>query len=212
MSKDPAILFYTSDFLTGTMLMSDEQVGKYIRLLCVQHQKGHLSEKDMLKICQSYDEDIFEKFTKDEDGLFFNVILDEVINKRKAYSLSRSKNRKSKSIEDMINTSKTYVEHMENENKDKDVTAIVSKEERVKIFIIKTTELNTNNQLIPSDVEKFNDYWTESGDKDTKLRWEKEKTFSHQARMKRWKANSFGKAEEPRSTKIVRNYTVEPPE
>ena len=62
MSKDPAVLFYTSDFLTGTTLMSNEQVGKYIRLLCIQHQKGVLSEKDMLKICDSYDEDIFDKF------------------------------------------------------------------------------------------------------------------------------------------------------
>ena len=45
MAKDPAFLFYPSDFLTGTMFMTDEQVGKYIRLLCAQHQKGHLCEK-----------------------------------------------------------------------------------------------------------------------------------------------------------------------
>ena len=45
--KDPAFLFYSSDFLSGTMLMSDEEVGQYIRLLCLQHQKGHLKEKDM---------------------------------------------------------------------------------------------------------------------------------------------------------------------
>jgi hypothetical protein len=48
MGKDPAILFYTSDFLTGTMTFTDEQVGKYIRLLCLQHQKDKLTEKDML--------------------------------------------------------------------------------------------------------------------------------------------------------------------
>ena len=46
--KDPAFLFYSSDFLSGTMLMTDEEVGKDIRLLCLQHQKGHLKEKDML--------------------------------------------------------------------------------------------------------------------------------------------------------------------
>ena len=61
-NKDPAFLFYSSDFLTGTMFMSDVQLGKYIKLLCVQHQKGHLSEKDMLNICKRYDKDIFEKF------------------------------------------------------------------------------------------------------------------------------------------------------
>ena len=71
MSKDPAFLFYSSDFLTGTALMSDEQVGKYIKLLCYQHQKGHLTERDMLKICSTHDEDIFSKFEKDENGLYY---------------------------------------------------------------------------------------------------------------------------------------------
>jgi hypothetical protein len=113
MAKDPAFLFYTSDFLTGTLTMTDEQVGKYIRLLCLQHQKGSLSEKDMLFICKSYDEDIFDKFVKSETG-YFNQRLKDESEKRASYSLSRSNNRKSK--KDMINISKTYVQHMENEN------------------------------------------------------------------------------------------------
>ena len=37
--KDPAFLFYSSDFLSGTMLMTDEEIGQYIKLLCLQHQK-----------------------------------------------------------------------------------------------------------------------------------------------------------------------------
>ena len=68
MSKDPAVLFYTSDFLTGTMTMTNDQVGMYIRLLCLQHQKNFLSEKDMLSICKSYDEDVFSKFEKNYQG------------------------------------------------------------------------------------------------------------------------------------------------
>jgi hypothetical protein len=114
MSKDPAFLFYSSDFLTGTLLMSMEQKGKFITLLCIQHQKGHLSEKDMLHICGSYDEDVFSKFQKDEQGKFYNIRLEEEVDKRKAYSESRRNNRKKK--EDMNNTSSSYVEHMENEN------------------------------------------------------------------------------------------------
>ena len=69
------MLFYTSDFLTGTTLMSNEQVGKYIRLLCLQHQRGILTEKDMLKICVTHDADIFSKFERDEAGLYFNTRL-----------------------------------------------------------------------------------------------------------------------------------------
>ena len=86
MSKDPAFLFYSSDFLTGTMFLSNEQVGKFIRLLCVQHQKGRLSEKHMLSICKAYDSEIFEMFLKDEEGLFYNERLEIEINKRKSHS------------------------------------------------------------------------------------------------------------------------------
>lgn len=113
-NKDPAFLFYSSDFLTGTMFMSDIQLGKYIKLLCIQHQKGHLSEKDMLNICKRYDKDIFDKFIKDNDGNYYNIRLQKEIDKRKNYSKSRSENRKNKITFENICFS--YVKHMENEN------------------------------------------------------------------------------------------------
>ena len=113
-NKDPAFLFYSSDFLTGTMFMTDSQLGKYIKILCTQHQKGHLSEKDMLKICKRYDKDIFEKFTKDDDGKYYNIRLESEITKRKNYSKSRANNRKNKLTYENICFS--YVKHMENEN------------------------------------------------------------------------------------------------
>ena len=120
MSKDPAFLFYSSDFLTGTMFLSDEQTGKFIRLLCVQHQKGRLSEKHMLNICKTYDKDIFEMFKKDDEGLFFNERLEYEHNKRKSYSESRRSNRTKKKTEDK-NICKTYDKHMENENENRNV-------------------------------------------------------------------------------------------
>lgn len=95
------------------MLLNMEQKGKYITLLCLQHNKGKLTEKDMLSICGSYDADVFAKFTKDEEGCFFNERLSLEIQKRKAYSESRRNNRIKK---DVSNISKTYVPHMENEN------------------------------------------------------------------------------------------------
>ena len=119
MAKDPAFLFYSADFLTGTYTMTDEQVGKYIRLLCLQHQKDVLTEKDMNNICKTYDEDIYCKFTKEND-LYFNVRLKKESEKRKNYSLSRAKNRENKKTatheEHMNNICNTYDEHMENEN------------------------------------------------------------------------------------------------
>jgi uncharacterized protein YdaU (DUF1376 family) len=114
MAKDPAVLFYTSDFLTGTILMTNEQKGKYITLLCLQHQKGLLSEKDMLNICQSYDEDIFNKFIK-EGSNYYNKRMKEEHEKRVNFSKSRSENRK-KGIENKNIISSSYDNHMENEN------------------------------------------------------------------------------------------------
>lgn len=118
-TKDPAFLFYTADFLAGTMLMTDMQVGKYIRLLCFQHQHGHMTEKDMLKICKRYEEDIFCKFRKDESGLYYNERLESEMIKRALYSDSRRKNREKKG-EDMKNICSTHDEHMENKDINKD--------------------------------------------------------------------------------------------
>lgn len=119
MAKDPAVLFYTSDFISGTITMSDSQRGQYIMLLCLQHQKGYLTEKDMLKICNSYDEDIWCKFEV-ENGQYYNKRMKMEAEKRKKYSESRSNNRKKKekSNEDKKKICKTYDYHMENENED----------------------------------------------------------------------------------------------
>lgn len=106
MSKDPAVLFYTSDFISGTIAMTDEQRGKYIMLLCLQHQQGYLTEEDMLNICKSYDERIFRKFNKTSDGMYYNERMKNESDRRKRYSESRRNNRK---------TSITYDKHMETE-------------------------------------------------------------------------------------------------
>lgn len=119
MNKDPAFLFYPSDFLVGTMLMSNEEVGKYIRLMCIAHSKGgYLTKQDMFKICNTDDKDVLDKFNIDDEGIYYNERLLSEITKRKKYSDSRRNNRKGKeeNKEDMNNTCDTYDAHMENEN------------------------------------------------------------------------------------------------
>lgn len=169
--KDPAFLFYSSDFLSGTMLMSDEEIGQYIKLLCLQHQKGHLKEKDMLNICKRQNEEIFSKFKKDEEGNYYNERLENEIGRRKAYSESRRNNRKKKVSEeekdktydeDMKNICNSYEEHMGTEtetitininNKDRDCKEEekkqpplndkdVAKIEKTMIETIGTTNIN----------------------------------------------------------------------
>lgn len=147
MAKDPAVLFYTSDFLTGTMTMTHDQVGKYIRLLCLQHQKGPLSEKDMLNICGSHDEDVYGKFKKGEDGMYLNIRLLEETERRNKYCLSRSKNREGKGS--------TYVEHMETENE----TIIEGNKDRgvgkgLRLF---RTEYGTDRAKFKTDMNEYGD-------------------------------------------------------
>ena len=157
MAKDPALLFYTSDFLTGTMFLSDEQVGKYIRLLCAQHQKGRLEEKDMLNICKTHDNDVFSKFKKDSDGLYYNERMEMEATKRKNYSESRRKNREGKTKEHMNNTSLSYVKHMDNVNVNEDVNIIPTKEDYIKYAVEKKSNIDRES------VGFKYDSWVENG-------------------------------------------------
>jgi uncharacterized protein YdaU (DUF1376 family) len=133
MAKDPAFLFYTGDFSTGTQFFSDEELGKYLRLLMAQHQHGHLSEEEVIHICKSLDCKPVKKFIKDAQGLYYNARLEKEINLRKAFTESRSNNRKGKGnqSDNTKKKSKRSVKHMEDENKDenKDTTKKKSKGE-----------------------------------------------------------------------------------
>jgi len=119
--KNPAVLLYTADFVTGTLFMSNEEVGAYIRLLCMQHQKGHLSKNEIQQICKTENilNSVIIHFKIDENNLYYNERMDLEKEKRQKYSESRANNRKKKeekNNKDMKNISKTYEKHMENEN------------------------------------------------------------------------------------------------
>lgn len=129
MAKDPALLFYTSDFLTGTMFMTDEQVGIYIRLLCAQHQHGGYISKMAFNIVVDNHEIIREKFIECDLG-FYNQRMKEEADKRTKFCESRRLSRTS-------NVCKSYVKRMEDENKD--VIVIKDKNEYMnweKVFFV----------------------------------------------------------------------------
>ena len=148
--KDPAVLFYTSDFITGTLTMTDEQRGKYIVLLCLQHQQGFLTEEDMLHICKAYDERIFSKFKKDKFGYYYNERMLKESEKRNRYSESRRKNREStkQKSEDMNNICETHVKRMENENINKDIDSnILNLYKGIEIFFDEDCRPKTEKQI-----------------------------------------------------------------
>ena len=121
MAKDPAVLFYTQDFLVGTITMTMEQKGKYITLLCLQHQKQKLTLKDLQTYLTDEDIEVAEKFPKQSDGFYYNIRMYEEAIKRKNYTESRRNNRKKKDDVDILQISKSYVNRMENENEDANV-------------------------------------------------------------------------------------------
>ena len=152
--KNPAINFYTSDFLTGTTFMSNEQVGAYIRLLSYQHQLGHLTEEQVFAITK--DSKVLSKFSKDKKGLFFNKRMEFETKKKQKYSESRAKNRlkstkKEKGKKEtydkhMINISSNCLNHMENENEN--------------IYIYINNILNNNYSNNTNIINLFNEYIT----------------------------------------------------
>ena len=126
MAKDPAILFYTSDFITQTRFFDMRQTGEFIVLLCRQHQEGHLTMKQLQEVTS--DDKVLNQFVLAEDGKYHNLWFHELILKRKAYSDSRRANiqkryqkstyegKSSTYVGSMKKLCKPYVVHMENEN------------------------------------------------------------------------------------------------
>lgn len=91
-SKDPAFLFYSSDFITGVQVMSMEDRGKYITVLCLMHQQGRLSEETICFLVGSVSVTLKNKFLIDEDGLWYNKRLEKEAEKRKKFAESRARN------------------------------------------------------------------------------------------------------------------------
>jgi uncharacterized protein YdaU (DUF1376 family) len=91
--------FYHADFLLGTALLSCEQVGAYMRLLCHQWEQGSLPKDENLlaKLAQTSAENIqgiLHKFQDAPGGKIKNRKLEEVRKSLNAYRKSRSDNGK----------------------------------------------------------------------------------------------------------------------
>lgn len=123
MAKDPAFLFYYDRFMSGTYTMTHEEVGAYIRLLCIQANNGYLTEKDMNNTSYSSVKDIFNKFTEVSPGIFRNQVLHEIMEDRKKFTQSRRTNRlgkkRTENTKELVNnTSYSSEKLVVNVNKD----------------------------------------------------------------------------------------------
>lgn len=194
MAKDPAFLFYYQDFLVGTELMSNEETGVYIRILCHLADKGSLCLEDMQSICKGYafTKRLRSKFLQDENGLFYNDRLRFEVEKRKNYTQSRREN------------AKAYAKHMENENENKDIKkgVIRGKQIRPAIEEVKAYCLETKSKVDP--IAFFNFYeangWVQGKNKPIK-NWK--------ACVATWERNNINKSEaQPKVTRGQGNETL----
>lgn len=90
--KDPCFNFYSADFMQGVSDLTMEERGMFITMLCLQHQKGELTEKTIRLNVGNVTDDVMVKFRKTENGTFVNDRLDFETQKKVAYNESRRKN------------------------------------------------------------------------------------------------------------------------
>ena len=90
--KDPAFLFYPGDFLVGVSDLTMEERGQYITLLCIQHAKGRLTDKNIQLSVGTVSPDVLAKFEKDEDGCYYNSRLEFEIARRERFIASKVEN------------------------------------------------------------------------------------------------------------------------
>lgn len=136
--RDPAFLFYPADFLIGTMDMTDEEVGIYMRLLCRQHQKGNVAPTTKIngQLMSDLSPEILSKFCKDNQGNYYNKRLKHEIDKRKKFVDSRKVNgskggrpKKHKDNQDESEkkpSGKPTGNHTENENVNENIYILLS--------------------------------------------------------------------------------------
>lgn len=82
----------TEKFLVGVVGMKDDAIGQYIKLLCLQHQKGHLNEEEFKAYCPKMTPQVLNKFAMDMEGKYYNEVLEEVLESQKKIKEKQQKN------------------------------------------------------------------------------------------------------------------------
>jgi len=165
MAKDPAFLFYSSDFLNGVADLTMEERGQFITLLCLQHQKGTLTDKTIRLCLGSVSVDVLSKFTKDKDGNFYNERLMDEIEKRIQFTESRrnngSKGGRPKNNTKPLGLAKHNLMEDENENENEDININKTKCTFEEVYEYMAIRIGAEQAKI--EAEKFVNYYTSNG-------------------------------------------------
>ena len=101
--------------------MTFEEKGAYMELLMLQFNRGHMTTRMIDQTVGQLWDNIKDKFTQDEKGLWYNKRLEEEKEKRKSFVNSRNNNRSgknqySKKVKKQDKKSGHMTSHMENED------------------------------------------------------------------------------------------------
>jgi uncharacterized protein YdaU (DUF1376 family) len=164
MAKDPALLWYPSDWISGTIGMTLEQKGAYMELLMMQFSRGHMTSHMIGQVVGQLWVNVQDKFKQDDNGLWFNERLDIEKEKRKKFTESRRNNvsgenqhtKKGKVSTKKINHMNGHMtSHMENVNENTNNNVLVLSE----VEIGKTIEfIKITGQRLLTSMEVMN-YW-----------------------------------------------------
>ncbi|AWG26022.1 DUF1376 domain-containing protein [Flavobacterium kingsejongi] len=149
--KDPAFLFYTKDFQSGTQDMSCDEVGAYLRLLMYQHQHGNIpvDKERLMRITSIFTIEKFDmvwemvgnKFNQIGNHLVNNR-LDKEINQR---SINKPKKTAAASLAGLISSSKLS----------KDDQVRIKRNFKMDLFIYENDVLITDETLIKTRVREW---------------------------------------------------------
>jgi hypothetical protein len=192
-NKDPAVLFYPSDFLSSTILWSDAEIGMYIKLLCLQFLQDGVSEDDLDTVCGD-NKRVRNKFDRESDGLYRNQRMKAEKSKRSQYTESRRANANRRTEKSICNTYGKHMpsicnasaEHMENENRNKNINVNSNSKK-----VVKHKHGMYNNILLTDDeLEKLKaEYpdWSERIDRLSEYVASSGKSYkSHYATIRAW--------------------------
>lgn len=132
MAKDPALLWYFSDWFSGTATLTRHQKGAYMDLLSVQFNQGKLTLDEIKTVLGSDFGSTWpalQKKFKFDDNLYFNERLQEEKDKRANYTESRRKN------------ARHMPKHMEDINEDININLIKNKYGEFKNVLLTQEEL-----------------------------------------------------------------------
>jgi uncharacterized protein YdaU (DUF1376 family) len=143
--KDPAFLFYTKDFITGTMHMQPDEVGAYMRMLCYQHQHGSIPNdvQKIKRIIGVFTDEDFERIWSEISSKFVNHSINHLVNERLSTELEHRKNYRPKKqasacLAGLISSHKNLTREQINQ---------IKKQFNINEFIQKTDDIEMKNQI-----------------------------------------------------------------